>query len=110
VRYRPGVALPPSAPAEPPAPAPAAPPAPEPAELAGLDPRDVPSPPRAAPKGRPKAPEPAPDPSRLPPELIEQLRALDASGRRITAFKTYREYTGVGFREAEEQVKKILDG
>ncbi|MBL8619399.1 MAG: hypothetical protein JNM72_27540 [Deltaproteobacteria bacterium] len=107
MRYRPGVALPPSAPAEAPAPPPAEAAGPE---LSTIDPRDIPPPPRATPKGRPKAPEPAPDPSRLPPELIAQLRELDASGRRITAFKTYREYTGVGFREAEEQVKKILDG
>ena len=73
--------------------------------------RDIPPPP-LNPAGKPRAPQPAPapDPNRLPAELIAQLRELDASGRRITAFKTYREYTGVGFREAEEQVKKILDG
>lgn len=53
---------------------------------------------------------PVPDPSELSPELIAQIRELDATGRRVIAFKTYREATGVGFREAEEAVRQILEG
>jgi ribosomal protein L7/L12 len=42
------------------------------------------------------------------PEVVAKIKEYEAAGRRIMAFKTYREATGVGFRDAEAAVKKIL--
>lgn len=106
VRYKPGVAIPADQPVPVPAAAPPAAPPPPPAEDTG-DVRDIASPARTS---KAKAKPGAPESSTLTAALIAQLKELDAAGRRISAFKLYREHTGVGFREAEEQVKKILDG
>jgi ribosomal protein L7/L12 len=106
VRYKPGVAIPADQPVPVPVAAPPAAPPPPAAEDTG-DVRDIASPARTS-KGKPKPG--APESSALTAALVAQLRELDAAGRRISAFKLYREHTGVGFREAEEQVKKILDG
>ncbi len=104
----PPASTPPAPTPAPPAPAPPAP-APAPAAPAPVSPAPEAAP---APTPRAAAPRPATPPAKdgpLSAEVIAQIKEYDAAGRRILAYKTYREATGVGFREAEAAVKAILE-
>jgi len=52
----------------------------------------------------------APKVNALSAELIAKIKELDSQGRTILANKAYREATGTSFRDAEREVRKILEG
>ncbi|MBI1367819.1 MAG: hypothetical protein GC162_04110 [Planctomycetes bacterium] len=43
-------------------------------------------------------------------KLLDQIEADLFAGRKIQAIKIYREHTGVGLKEAKEEVEKIEAG